>query len=76
MDAIEHCLTHSERRALLAVLDALLPPSGSFPAPSETNIIDDFILKHCPIPENRVHIPELMEMIYERSSNIFRGKGI
>jgi hypothetical protein len=48
VDAIEHCLTHSERTALLAVLDALLPPTGSFPPPSETNIIDEFILKHLP----------------------------
>jgi hypothetical protein len=38
-------------RALLgAALDALLPPTGSFPAPSSTGMIDDFILQHVPPP--------------------------
>lgn len=41
----------TDHRAVLgAALDALLPPSGSFPAPSETDIVDDFILKHVPLP--------------------------
>lgn len=41
-------LTDGERRALGAILDALLPPEGSFPAPSQTRMIDDFILRRVP----------------------------
>lgn len=41
-------LTAAERRTLAAALDALLPPAGSFPAPSQTGIIDDFILRQVP----------------------------
>ena len=41
-------LTNAERATLAAALDALLPPSGSFPAPSETGLIDDFILRRVP----------------------------
>lgn len=49
MTDTEHAqLTGDERRTLEAALDALLPPEGSFPAPSETNLIDDFILKQIP----------------------------
>jgi hypothetical protein len=44
-------LTTRERDVLAAILDALIPPAGSFPAPSETDMIDDFILKHLP-PED------------------------
>jgi hypothetical protein len=41
-------LTDGERATLGAVLDALLPPAGSFPAPSQTGVIDDFILRRVP----------------------------
>lgn len=41
-------LTADERRTLGAALDALLPPSGSFPLPSETDLIDGFILRRVP----------------------------
>ena len=42
---------NSEQRATLgAALDALLPPSGSFPAPSETDVIEAFILHQLPVP--------------------------
>jgi hypothetical protein len=38
-------LTASERRTLERVLDALLPPEGSFPAPSTSDVIDGFIMR-------------------------------
>lgn len=41
-------LTDDERALLGAALDTLLPPEGNFPAPSDTGIIDDFILKRVP----------------------------
>lgn len=41
-------LTAGERRTLEAALDALLPPAGSFPRPSETDLIDAFILRRVP----------------------------
>jgi hypothetical protein len=41
-------LTESERATLAAALDALLPPTGSFPAPSATGLIDDFIRRRVP----------------------------
>ena len=41
-------LTDSDRALLGAALDTLLPPEGSFPAPSETGIIDDFVLQRVP----------------------------
>ncbi|HYI15884.1 MAG TPA: hypothetical protein VEX37_10870, partial [Thermomicrobiales bacterium] len=41
-------LTENERATLAAALDALLPPSASFPAPSATGLIDDFILRRVP----------------------------
>lgn len=41
-------LTDDERATLAAALDALLPPSGSFPAPSTTGLIDDFIPRRVP----------------------------
>ena len=41
-------LTADERRTLGAALDALLPPEGSFPLPSETDLIDGFILRRVP----------------------------
>src|SRR5690606_24112754 len=37
-------LTTEERRTLEAALDALLPPAGSFPAPSATGMIEAFII--------------------------------
>ena len=43
-------LTDAERRTLAAALDALLPPEGSFPAPSQTGMIDDFVLRRVPAP--------------------------
>src|SRR5579884_3419957 len=41
-------LADDERRTLALALDALLPPNGSFPWPSETGLIDDFILRRVP----------------------------
>jgi hypothetical protein len=41
-------LSDAERATLAAALDALLPPEGSFPAPSATGLIDDFILQRVP----------------------------
>lgn len=41
-------LTTTQRRVLEAALDALLPPEGSYPAPSSTDLIDDFILARVP----------------------------
>ena len=41
-------LTEEERATLAAALDALLPLNGSFPAPSTTGLIDDFILRRVP----------------------------
>lgn len=43
MDLKHWAFGGEERRALEAALDALLPPGGSFPAPSSTGIIDEFI---------------------------------
>jgi hypothetical protein len=43
-------LTDAERGTLAAALDALLPPEGSFPAPSQTGMIDEFILRRIPAP--------------------------
>jgi hypothetical protein len=44
MEAKPWTLSDKERRTLEAALDALLPAGGSFPAPSGTGIIDDFII--------------------------------
>ncbi len=44
MDATHWTLTHAERSVLEAALDALIPAGGSFPPPSRTGIIDDFII--------------------------------
>ncbi len=41
-------LSAEERRTLEQVLDVLIPPSGSFPLPSQTNVIDEFILMRVP----------------------------
>ena len=41
-------LTADERTVLAAALDALLPPAGSFPLPSSTDLIDAFILARVP----------------------------
>jgi len=43
-------LTDAERATLGAALDTLLPPEGSFPLPSQTGMIDDFILRRIPTP--------------------------
>lgn len=47
-DSETNRLTDEERRTLESALDALLPPEGSFPAPSETDMIDAFILEQVP----------------------------
>ena len=41
-------LSEDERATLGRALDALLPPTGRFPLPSQTGIIDEFILKRVP----------------------------
>lgn len=41
-------LDPDERRVLAAALDALLPAEGSFPWPSTTGVIDDFIIPRVP----------------------------
>ena len=43
-------LTDAERATLGAAFDALLPPDGTFPYPSQTRMIDDFILRRVPAP--------------------------
>ena len=44
MSTTHWSLTDDERRTLEAALDGLLPPAGSFPSPSSTGLIDDFII--------------------------------
>lgn len=46
-------LTDGERKTLERALDALIPPTGSFPLPSKTNLIDQFILKRVPASDER-----------------------
>ncbi|MGN6672597.1 MAG: hypothetical protein ACTHMA_04805 [Thermomicrobiales bacterium] len=46
-------LTTAERAVLAAALDALIPPEGSFPRPSECGVIDEFILRRVPPPGNQ-----------------------
>jgi hypothetical protein len=46
-------LSASERRTLERVLDALLPPTGSFPLPSQTGLIDDFVMQRVPASDER-----------------------
>jgi hypothetical protein len=41
-------LDAAEREVLAAALDALLPPAGSFPPPSRTDLIDAFIVRRVP----------------------------
>lgn len=48
MSVPDWSLDERERAVLEAALDALLPPSGSFPLPSRTGLIDDFILRRVP----------------------------
>jgi len=50
-------LSNEERATLERALDALLPPAGSFPAPSQTGMIDAFILQRVPDsdPEGRLY---------------------
>ena len=53
-------LTPDERQVLESALDALLPPDGSFPSPSQTGVIDDFILRRIPpAGTDRVPFPAL-----------------
>jgi hypothetical protein len=49
-------LSDVERATLAAALDALLPPEDSFPAPSRTGMIDEFILVRVP-PETDGFVP-------------------
>lgn len=46
-------LSETERRTLEQVLDALLPPAGSFPSPSQTDLIDQFILERVPASDEQ-----------------------
>jgi hypothetical protein len=46
-------LTAAERAVLAAALDALIPPEGSFPSPSECGVIDEFIVRRVPPPGDR-----------------------
>lgn len=50
-------LSNDERATLERALDVLLPPAGSFPAPSQTGMIDAFILQRVPEsdPEGRLY---------------------
>jgi hypothetical protein len=50
-------LSDDERHTLERALDALLPPSGSFPRPSQTDMIDTFIMQRVPEsdPEGRLY---------------------
>lgn len=41
-------LTDAERETLASALDALLPPAGTFPAPSQTGVIERFFLGRVP----------------------------
>jgi hypothetical protein len=50
-------LTEGERATLVAALDGLLPPAGSFPAPSATGMIDAFILRRVPATDATVGTP-------------------
>jgi hypothetical protein len=66
-------LNPEQLATLGATLDALLPPTGSFPPPSETDIVDGFILKHLPPPGGPPVYPgldtgqlaELLDMLAE-----------
>ncbi len=49
----EWTLSDDERSTLERMFDALLPPAGSFPLPSRTNMIDEFILKRVPDVDER-----------------------
>lgn len=46
-------LSDDERSVLEQVLDALLPPTGSFPLPSQTDLIDQFIMARVPAWDER-----------------------
>ncbi|HEU5423287.1 MAG TPA: hypothetical protein VFU72_07095, partial [Nitrolancea sp.] len=50
MNLLAWSLTDAERVVLAAALDALIPPEGSFPRPSECGVIDEFILRRVPPP--------------------------
>src|SRR6476661_1739951 len=64
-------LTDGERATLAAALDALLPPEGSFPAPSQTGLIDEFILVRVPpatdgfVPYPGLHAGHLRALLAE-----------
>jgi hypothetical protein len=49
-------LTDDERRVLGEALDMLLPPEGTFPAPSQTGMIERFILHRVP-PAGAERVP-------------------
>ncbi len=53
MASSEWSLSDDERRTLEQVLDALLPASGSFPPPSQTDLIDQFIMARVPASDER-----------------------
>ena len=46
-------LSSEERSTLERALDALLPPTGTFPLPSQTRVIDEFILARIPETDER-----------------------
>lgn len=50
-------LTARQFAVLEAALDALLPPSGNFPKPSATDMIEGFVLKHISRPGEPVTYP-------------------
>jgi len=64
-------LSDDERHTLEAVLDALLPPSGSFPLPSQTNLIDRFILERVPASDEEANLypgldaPRLQALLHQ-----------
>jgi hypothetical protein len=49
MSAAAWTLSPAQRDTLERTLDALLPPDGSFPLPSRTALIDEFILVRVPV---------------------------
>lgn len=56
MEAKHWTLSDEERRTLEAALDGLLPAGGSFPTPSSTGVIDDFIVPRLP-PAGSLPVP-------------------
>lgn len=64
-------LSDDERHTLEQVLDTLLPPSGSFPLPSQTNLIDRFILERVPASDEAANLypgldaPRLTSLLHD-----------